>query len=171
MKNPLRIVSILVGLASTVIGGTVAAQPSTFNIVNSGSGLCLEPAAAGLGEPILQQPCDSSRMAQRWVRSPVTVTYAHIALRNASRCMDVRNGVDADRTVVQQWSCSMQARSMRWQLSTLVPNRFFKFISAVGSRCLDVAGGSLEPGARIQIYRCTPGNTNTAQIFETREIR
>jgi hypothetical protein len=171
MKNPLRIVSVLVGLASTVIGGAVAAQPATFSIVNSGSGLCLEPNGTGLGEPILQQPCDSSRMAQRWVRSPVTVTHAQIPIRNTTRCMDVRNAVDANRTVVQQWSCSTQARSVRWQLSTLVPNRFFKFVSAVGSRCLDVAGGSLEPGARIQIYRCTPGNTNTAQIWETKEIR
>ena len=84
--------------------------------------------------------------------------------------MDVRDGINADRTVVQQWSCDIRARSMRWQLFTLVPNRFFKFISAIGSRCLDVAGGSLQPGARIQIYSCTQTNTNTAQIWETKAI-
>ena len=61
MKNPLRSIGILVGVVSTVIGGAVAAQPATFMIVNSGSGLCLERNGSGLGEPILQQPCDSMR--------------------------------------------------------------------------------------------------------------
>jgi hypothetical protein len=84
--------------------------------------------------------------------------------------MDVRNGVNADRTVVQQWACDLHHPSKRWQPSTLVPDRFFKFISEIGSRCLDVAGGSLQPGAQIQIYRCTQSNTNTAQIWETRAI-
>jgi hypothetical protein len=93
-----------------------------------------------------------------------------IFIKNTSTCLDVRNGVNADRTVVQLWDCDLQARSMRWQFFTLVPDRFFKLISAVGSRCLDVAEGSLQPGAKIQIYRCTQSNTNTAQIWETRAI-
>src|SRR5215204_4516801 len=169
MKNPLRIVGILTSVVSTVIGGAVVAQPATFRIVNSGSGLCLEPNGSGLGEPILQQPCNSARMAQRWVRSRATTTHDQIANRNTSMCLDVRNGVNADRTVIQRWSCNLRAPSMRGRLSALVPNRFFKFISAIGSgsRCLDVAGGSLQPGARIQIFRCTASNTNTAQIWET----
>ena len=164
MKNPLTIIGIVVGVGLTVFAGAAAAQPATFMIVNVGSGLCLEPNGSGLGEPILQQPCDSNRLAQRWVKSPATVTQSLIANKGHPTCMDVRNGVNADRTVVQQWSCDIQARSMRWQLSTLVPGRFFKFVSAIGSRCLDVAGGSLQPGAQIQIYRCTTSNMNTAQI-------
>ena len=59
---------------------------------------------------------------------------------------------------------------MRWHFSTLVPNLYYKLVSEIGSRCLDVAGGSLEPGAPIQIFRCTEDNTNTAQIWETRAI-
>src|SRR5215213_7903461 len=121
MENPLRIVGILVSVVSTVIGGAVAAQPATFSIVNSGSGLCLEPNGSGLGEPILQQPCNSTRMTQRWVRSRATTTHDQIANRGTAMCLDVRNGVNADRTVVQRWSCNLQARSMRWQFSTLVP--------------------------------------------------
>ena len=174
MKNTLTIVGILVGAGLTVFAGAAAAQPATFVIVNAGSGLCLEPNGSGLGEPILQQPCDSNRLTQRWVKSPATVTHSLIANKGHPTCMDVRNGVNADRTVVQQWSCDIQARSMRWKLTTLVPDRFFKFVSAISSekdpRCLDVAGGSLEPGARIQIYRCTQANTNAAQIWETRAI-
>ena len=170
-ENPLKIIGILVGVGFTVIAGAAAAQPATFMIVNFGSGLCLEPNGSGLGAPILQQPCDSTRMTQRWVASRATATQYQIANKGFPTCLDVRNAVNADRTVVQQWTCDVQARSMRWQLSTLVPDRFFKFISAIGSRCLDVAEGSLQPGARIQIYRCTTSNTNTAQIWETRAIQ
>jgi hypothetical protein len=170
MKNPLGIIGILVGIASTGIGGAVAAPPAIFSIVNYGSGLCLEPNGSGLGAPILQQPCDNTHRAQHWVLSPATATQYQIANKGFPTCLDVRDGRNADRTVVQQWSCDIQARSMRWQPSTLVPDRFFKFVSAIGSRCLDVAGGSLQPGAQIQIYRCTQANTNTAQIWELRAI-
>lgn len=171
MKNQLMIVGILVGIGSTVIGGAEAAPPDPFNFVNYGSGLCLEPAGSGLGEPILQQPCVNNRPAQQWGLSRATTTHYQIVNRGSGMCLDVRNGVNADRTVVQQWSCNLQHPSKRWRPSTLVPDHFFKFISAIGSRCLDVAGGSLQPGARIQIYRCTASNTNTAQIWETRAIQ
>jgi hypothetical protein len=171
MKNLLTIIGILVGVVPNVIGGAVAAPPRTpFLIVNSGSGLCLAPNGSGLGEPILQQPCDPGNPAQVWGASRATVTH-HLISNKKGVCLDVRNGVNADRTVVQQWSCDLHVPSMRWQFSTLVPDRFFKIISAIGSRCLDVAGGSLQPGARIQIYKCTQSNTNTAQIWETRAIQ
>jgi Ricin-type beta-trefoil lectin domain len=173
MKNPLRSIGILVGVVSTVIGGTLAAQPPDgfIEIVNSGSGLCLQRNGDGWGEPIVPQRCDGSP-AQRWIASDATATHYLIAspLPN-NLCLDVRDGVDADRTVVQQWDCDKMARSMRWQFSPLVPFRFFKLTSETGSRCLDVAGGSLEPGAPIQIFRCTEDNTNTAQIWETRVVQ
>jgi hypothetical protein len=78
MKTPLKIIGILVGVGFTVIAGAAAAQPATFMIVNYGSGLCLEPNGSGLGAPILQQPCDSTRMT-RWVASPATATQYQIA--------------------------------------------------------------------------------------------
>jgi len=77
-----------------------------------------------------------------------------------------RNGVNADRTVVQQWSCDRLVPSMQWRFSTsvrTVSSRSFP-LSGHGHGGLDVAAGSLEPGAQIQIYQCTQANTNTAQI-------
>jgi hypothetical protein len=173
--NPLRSIGILIGVVSTVIGGAVAAQaPDGFiEIVNSGSGKCLQRNGIGWGEPIVQQDCDGS-LAQRWIAEDAfdsgTALYYTVAspLAEANLCLDVRDGIDADRTVVQQWSCDKMAPSMRWQFSTLVPFQYFKLTSNTGSRCLDVAGGSLEPGAPVQLFRCTEDNSNTAQIWETR---
>jgi Ricin-type beta-trefoil lectin domain-like len=150
---------------NAVAAQTPPAIPATFSIVNYGSGLCLEPAGSGWGEPILQQPCDSMRPMQRWLLSPATATRSLLVNQATGLCMDVRDGVNANRTVVQLWSCNLYARSMRWGLATLIPDLYFKAVSEIGSRCLDVAAGSLQPGAQIQIYDCTRGVTNAAQIF------
>ena len=171
MQNPLRSIGILVGVASTVIGGAVAAQPATFMIVNSGSGLCLERNGSGLGEPILQQPCDSRRTTQHWVKQPCHRHDFMIAspISVANLCLDVRDGVDADRTVLQQWACDLHAPSMRWQFPpsfrTVSSNSFLRLGHGAWT-----SPGSPEPGAQIQIFRRTQANTNTAQIWETRAI-
>jgi hypothetical protein len=188
VKNPIRSIGILVGFVSTVVGGAAAAQfipdpeevPGFFKIVNSGSGRCLERNGDGLGEPILQQDCVENALDPRfnnqlWVQSPATDKDGLKRFQIASRlptnlCLDVRDGANADRTVVQQWECNLHHPSKRWEFHVLVPNTFFKLRSEIGRRCLDVAGGSLEPGAQIQIFRCTEDNSNTAQIWEARAV-
>jgi len=158
-----------VDAAEAAMAEAAPAIASLFKIVNYGSGYCLEPTGYGWGEPIVQQPCSNLRPAQRWSLSAATrrdnITRYLFVNRATGLCMDVRDGINADGTIVQQWSCDMQHGSMRWSLTTLIPDLYFKVVSEIGSRCLDVAGGSLQPGAQIQIYRCTPGVTNTAQIF------
>lgn len=141
------------------------AVPSSFTIVNYGSGLCLQPSGTDLGSPIVQMPCDSTNLAQRWFLSRATTTRYLIVNVRTNMCMDVRDGENANGTIVQRWSCNLRVPSMRWQLSTIIPDLYFKIISEIGSKCLDVRFGSLEPGALIQIYKCTTGTTNTAQIF------
>jgi ricin-type beta-trefoil lectin protein len=175
MKNSLRMAgAVLATVVAAGLGIVVAASPAhaitdgfpdgTRTIRNYGSGLCLEPAGSGWGEPILQQHCNGS-LTQRWTRISATATHDLILNVGTRNCLDVRDGVNADRTVVQQWGCR-NVPSMRWRTSTLIPDLYFKIISAIGSRCLDVAGGSLQPGAQLQIYACTSGTSNTAQIFE-----
>ncbi len=173
MKNSRSMVGILVvGVAVIACGVGVAAQPDrrdrpkrdVFTIVNHGSGLCLESTASGFGEPIVQRPCNG-RLTQSWTLSRATASHYLIHNRGNAVCLDVRDGVNANRTVVQQWGCR-NVPSMRWRFNTLIPEVFFKVDSTIGSRCLDVAGGSLQPGAPMQIFRCTPGATNTAQLWK-----
>jgi len=100
MKNPFTIIGIVVGLVPSLIGGALAgtAPAFSFMIVNYGSGLCLEPSGSGLGDPILQQPCDSNRPAQIWGASGATATQYLISNKvHATHCLDVRDGVNADR--------------------------------------------------------------------------
>jgi Ricin-type beta-trefoil lectin domain-like len=134
-----------------------------YFIINLRSNLCLEPAYNGWGELVLQQPCVGTRK-QKWYLNKHTDT--RFLLQNlANHCMDVRDGVNADRTPVQLWGCDQWVPSMRWGFTQVIDNNYYKIFSDIGGRCMDVAGGSLQPGARIQIYRCSSGTSNGAQIF------
>jgi hypothetical protein len=68
---------------------------------------------------------------------------------------------------VQQWTCNDTSTTMQWVLGdSLDGTQQIINVRAVqngGSRCLDVAGGSLADGAGLELYHCTAGNT--AQHF------
>jgi hypothetical protein len=160
---------LLIGAVPTVGGVAVSAlgtrpKPTVFTIVNHGSGMCLESNGSGWGEPIVQKPSHGAP-SQKWTTSIATTSHYLIHSVANPVCLDVRNGVNANRTVVQQWACR-NVPSMRWRFTTLIPEVYFKVDSTIGPRCLDVAGGSLQSGARIQIYQCTRGSTNTAQLWK-----
>ena len=152
------------GLAAVALApGSAQAFPAPFQISNVGSGLCLEPDYLGNGAPIRQQACDRSHAGQNWDTGPITSTQNTVFLAGTFWCLDVRDGVNADRTPVQLWTCT-GSRTMFWALKPADDHfNLFRLVSNVGSRCLDVAGGSLEPNAQLQIYHCTA--PNTAQVF------
>jgi hypothetical protein len=90
-------------------------------------------------------------------------------------CLDDRDGRTADRSPVQQWTCNDTSTTMQWIRGDVVGDNgqgtFFQQLISMramqnsGARqCLDVAGGSYEAGAALQLYHCTAGNS--AQHFE-----
>jgi hypothetical protein len=131
-------------------------------IKNYGSGMC-----AGVrgfeshdnGAAIVQQPCNGS-YTQRWIPLGFDSDYRRFMNADSGgRCLDVRDGVNADWTPVQLWACTVTP-GMYWKvpaggLPAIVPAQLK---SAIGGRCLDVRGGSLQEGAVIQIYHCTLNN-------------
>ena len=79
-------------------------------------------------------------------------------------CMDVRNGVNADWTQVQQWTCT-NTPGMSWYIAGGIPTSLpERVVSKIGGRCLDVRGGAFQDGAIIQIYHCTNGNAAQAWL-------
>lgn len=113
------------GLLATGLGVASGppAQAATghYAIVNYGSGKCLEVDRSGapssLGGRVVQRTCDGQAV-QRW--SPVgrdTYTFVN---QFSGMCVDVRNGVNADGTPLQQWACTGTS-SMKW---TVDPNSF-----------------------------------------------
>jgi len=159
----LLLIAALAAMVSVTFAQPAQADPFYYQIRNFGSGLCATAGVRGNGEPITQQPCTHAA-GQMW--HPYLQSDGDWEFFNQfGQCLDVRDGVFADRQPVQQWDCR-GSTSMEWAND---PNTFtgvHQLHSELGddSKCLDVAAGSLQPGAQIQIYRCT-GFGNAAQVW------
>lgn len=140
------------------------AYASYYRIQNHGSQMCagVEVWAVGWeGASVVQQSCNGSDL-QLWSPVPATTAaYYRFVNKASGKCMDVTNARDADRTPIQQWSCSVST-GMYWNTAVpaYVPTRVKTMLSS--GRCLDVRGGSYEEGAVIQLYRCTFNNAAQA---------
>jgi hypothetical protein len=155
-------------------------------LFKAGSRLCLQPEdeARLNGLAIVQQPCKPSlTFFQRWTFLRITgfvYTYGEPGIYRVAnegglgqrQCLDDRDGKTADWSPVQQWACNDTSTAMQWKLVTNGDDNPFspsqiQFINIRSNKCLDVRGGSLAPGAALQIYRCTstPTSPNWAQVF------
>ena len=151
-------------------------------ITNIGSGKCVAPVPdpdggyAVNGLDIGQFTClAGSPPSQTWRMVPLvnitvdgqTRTVYHIINRAAMKCLDDRDGKISDRSPVQLWACNDTSTTMQWVLGDDLTGSWqllnLRAVQKGGSRCLDVAAGSLGDGAVLQLYHCT--SLNTAQHF------
>jgi hypothetical protein len=158
------LVSLMTALVGTLFVQPAQASTGYYEISNLGSGKCAEVDRFGApysnGGLVVQRTCDRNDV-QLW--SPGGAGPYMFVNRASGLCMDVRNGINADATPVQQWACT-GTTSMKWNIS---PNSFtgvHQITSQIGGRCLDVRSGSGADGAQIQIYHCT-GFGNSAQVW------
>jgi hypothetical protein len=141
---------------------------------NTGSRLCLQPTyeAPINGLSIVQQPCNSNNLYQKWSFWAIRLDYQKpgiYQIRNSGsgQCLDDRDGASADGSPVQQWTCNFDSTTMQWRLEDVGASNSYQFRNMRTGKCLDVRAGSLAPGAALQIYRCTSTATshNAAQLF------
>ncbi len=165
MKHHRKIAGLLVAGALSAISVVAAEAPAYaagayHPIVNYGSGKC-----AGLspldyysnGARVVQQTCNG-QPEQQWAPIPLGSRYYRFVNARSGMCMDVRNGKSADRTPVQQWTCT-NTPGMSWYVASIPAIVPTQVRSKIAGKCLDVRGGSLQDGAAIQIYRCTSNNS------------
>lgn len=140
MRKPKRMIFALAGLmvaAGTMLGtaGPASASLSQVDfIVNYGSGMCIEPVPGDDGNlgvnglPIQQSWCDRSVPQQQWDFELIgRTTYdgrTHgvwlIVNEQTGMCLDDRDGRTADRSPVQQWTCTTASTTMQWTLGDVV---------------------------------------------------
>jgi hypothetical protein len=154
--------------AGLATAGPASAASGYYTMVNYGSQMCatVYGDVYGNGTPVRQQPCVAGNTAQIWYPEPTTGGYLHWRNLASGMCLDVRDGRDADRTTIQQWTCNTTAKGMRWWLGSGAFPGANLLLSAISYRCAEVAGGSLVPGAYLQTYHCT--RANYAQNWEFR---
>jgi predicted transglutaminase-like cysteine proteinase len=166
------LMTALFGQPAQAVGDQYKLPLGFYHLRNIGSNKCAEvnPLGAPManGELVVQRTCVTSGPAlalQLWSPSALNVSGGGYTFtnKNSGKCMDVRNGVNADSTPVQQWECR-GSTSMKWSLNPDSSTGVHQVLSQTGGRCLDVRGGAVGIGAQIQIYHCT-GFGNPAQVW------
>ncbi|MGW1057973.1 RICIN domain-containing protein [Micromonospora rubida] len=168
MKHRRGFAALLLAAAGSTAVALAPAQPASaatfYTIQNFGSGKCIQPPPANstdIGVQLVQMTCNGSA-AQRW--APISLGGGQYRFLNQSTggCLDA-HGPNANKTPVDTWACNSISNE-KWQVTPAIPNSVpARIVSAIGSRCLDVAGGSPADGAPIQIYACT--DDNPAQVW------
>ena len=91
----------------------VTAQTPPFggkNIIEPGaqSGICLTAEGTENGASVDIQPCHALAN-QAWLFTGGTVN-----IFNSTKCLDVKDGADADGTLIQLWDCTPGNTNQQW---------------------------------------------------------
>jgi Ricin-type beta-trefoil lectin domain len=181
MSNRYRIARILLACTLAAAGGIAVGRPAqavtiptTTTIQSYASGLCVAAAGAYDGAPVVQTRCDATSKLQRWTRIYLGGTWELLQnLQSVSTypyvpmCLDVTDGVNANRTKLQVWQCTNTA-GMSWRFVNAYHGDYsypLNVHTKIGTRCLDVPAGSLVDGEQLQIYTCTTSTMNPAQLW------
>ena len=184
MKQRMKMTGITAGavvlaaaasLAST-LPARAANSDGSFQL-KAATGKCVEvvPDANGnffvAGNRIQQRTCDGSPQ-QQWFLEQLSGSFQgvarvpryHLVNRMTLQCLDDMDGATNNRNPVQQWTCNPTSSSMVW--AVFGPQALGDSIyNERASECLDVTDGSLQDGARLQIYNCFDDDENIAQHY------
>jgi pectate lyase len=143
-----------VALAGGIVNGvSAAAAPTsgTFNLVNAGSGLCLDVPGGSTsdGTQLIQYGCNGGAN-QSWT---VTSVSGGVTLKAGSsgKCAGVAGASTSAGKAVELETCS-GASSQTWQLTA--SGTYYRVVNANGGKCLNTKDNSASSGALVQQNSC-----------------
>jgi hypothetical protein len=140
-----------------------AAVPTGWvDVVNKGSGKCVDAAAAATanGTAVQQYACNGS-LAQHWSFTSTGDGRFKVGNRNAAdQVWDVKDVSTADNAPIQLWLFSNGA-NQRWQ-PVEEADGAYHFVNGLSGKCLDVPSASTADSVRLGQYTC---NGSAAQSF------
>jgi len=144
----------VLGLLATV-EAQIPAQISPVLIEpGNNSGKCLTAASNTDGASVTIQTC-ANAASQQWTFAGTSTAGGQVKVFG-NKCLDVRNGVNADGTKLQIWTCSTNGGvNQQWWYTG--DNRLSW---KDHGKCTDLTSGSLADGNPIQIWTCGGGNAN-----------
>lgn len=114
---------------------------------------CITASSQADGAPVVIQPCTGAQ-SQQW-----TFTGGNVKVFGTF-CLDVTNGVKADGTKLQIWTCSAGNPNQQWSWGKW--DNHISWSGQGSEQCLDLTNGNLADGNQLQTWDCTPGNLNQA---------
>ncbi|KFI40536.1 1,4-beta-N-acetylmuramidase [Bifidobacterium actinocoloniiforme DSM 22766] len=136
--------------------------------VNSGKALDVSNAVAGNNATVWQYDCNGST-AQRWfIRDAGNSYYLQSALGNWVLDIEGASTADNARVALYQPNGTGAQRFTLASVTTIEANTWYRIRSSINTGLvLDVPGGSMESGTRIQIY---PWNGTDAQLYTFKQV-
>src|SRR5689334_1450998 len=110
MRKPRGIAGLLlVSALLTIVAATPAhaTDPvSPFTLTNRENGLCLQPDGDYYGALVRQAPCGRNLPPnQLWYQLGPETSFMLQNGGDARLCLDVRDGINANGTLIQLWGC------------------------------------------------------------------
>ncbi|KAJ7081191.1 ricin B lectin domain-containing protein [Mycena belliarum] len=145
----------LSALALSASARQIQSRSTTF--YNAGIQGCIAVAENADGEAVTIHNCNTEDLAlQDWtatfaIRGDTSPNPIKIV---GNKCIDVKDGKNADGTKLQIWTCSGG------------PNQQFvgrldgSFQWAGSNKCIDLTDGRITDGTQLQLYTCGSGNLN-----------
>ncbi|KAJ7065646.1 ricin B lectin domain-containing protein [Mycena amicta] len=156
----------LIALPATaqLAGQTVRFSSVLTGGIDGTTGDCLTASKNADGAAVVIQPCgNNATQLNSWV-SPNGVGVAGPLKIFGDKCLDVVNGVNADGTKLQIWTCATGNTNQMW-----VPGGQEIPIAWSGKgKCIDLTGGNTTAGNQFQVWTCD--NQNDNQRFNNLDV-
>ncbi|KAF7369740.1 hypothetical protein MVEN_00305700 [Mycena venus] len=125
---------------------------------NAGIQGCMSVAENADGEPLIVHNCNSESLTnQGWNATFYgrTSTDPEQIRVFGNKCIDVKDGVNADGTKLQIWTCTAGNKNQLWISET---DDTFRWAGT--NKCIDLTDGKITDGNVLQIYTCDSKNSN-----------
>ncbi|KAJ6465702.1 ricin B lectin domain-containing protein, partial [Mycena sanguinolenta] len=120
---------------------------------------CIGAAENADGQPLIIHNCETESASNiDWDLSFFTGTQSagpqQIVLFE-DKCIDVTNGVNADGTRLQIWTCATDSTNQQW---ISLSDSTFQWSGT--NKCIDLTNGAITDGNVLQIWTCTTADAN-----------
>ncbi|KAJ7192229.1 ricin B lectin domain-containing protein [Mycena pura] len=146
----------LLAFALSVAAEQIQSTNPAFS--NAGIQGCIAAETNADGSPLVIHNCNNEPLADHdWQVSFFTKqnTSPQQIKVFGDKCIDVTNGVNADGTKLQIWTCANQNTNQMWVSRT---DGTFQWSGT--DKCIDLTDGKITDGNVLQIWTCTNGDTN-----------
>ncbi|KAJ7726814.1 ricin B lectin domain-containing protein, partial [Mycena maculata] len=127
-------------------------------VFNAGIQGCISAASNADGEPLTIHNCNTEDSTEQdWQFSSFDEENAgpQNLVIFSDKCIDVVNGVNADGTPLQIWTCAEGNTNQMW---ISVTDDTFQWSGT--DKCIDLTNGVSTDGNVLQIWTCTEGDVN-----------
>ncbi|KAF9261595.1 ricin B-like lectin [Marasmius fiardii PR-910] len=150
-----------------VVAAGVQLESNNIGFPNKGTQGCIAASSKTAGSPLVIHDCntgDASNYDWDIVEFPTDPTPQQIKLFGQDLCVDVQDGVNADGTKLQLWTCTAGNTNQLWSHTSSLG--IWQWAGT--NKCIDLTDGNVNDGNQLQVWTCDENNRN--QQFPGRTV-